>query len=106
MARIATAGLAFLRSTADKHRLPIHKHHQNSSAGYRNAPRDAVMSRPGSVFVLQLQQLGLDVTIPFFPFLAAGAMQAVADVEIREKLFAAERAESHHVLRIRKPAGH
>src|SRR5260370_12605502 len=77
--------------------LAIHKHSQDCGARYRNPAGDAVVAGPTSVLILQLDQLGLDVGVPFLPLRSAGAMQGIADIEVREKLFATERSEAHHV---------
>ena len=75
-------------------RLAVGEQRQDGGAGDGDAAGNAVMSGPGAVFVLHLEDLGLDVGVPLLPFRPAGAMQAVADVEIREEFLAADGAEA------------
>src|SRR5437867_4174488 len=83
----------------------IRQQGQDGRTRHRHATRDAMMSRPCAILVLQLDELGFDIAVPFLPFRAAGAVQAVADVQIGEKLFAAHGAEPGDETRIRKPTG-
>src|SRR2546423_118658 len=66
---------------------------QHRRAGHGNASRDAMMSGPSAIVILQLHELGLHPVIPLLPGFAAGPMQAVADVEIREELLATKRSK-------------
>ena len=63
-----------------------------------------MMTRPGPVLILSLQYLGLDFAIPLHPFRAARAAQTVADIQIGEELFSANRPETLNESPIRKPA--
>src|SRR5262245_6959031 len=51
-----------------------------------------MVARPGTVLVLHLEALIIHAGMPGLPFLAAGAAQAVADVEVGEELLASDRA--------------
>ena len=66
---------------------------QNRRTRHRHPapPCDAVVTGPCAVAVLQAENLLRDVRMPFRPGIAAAALHAVADVEIREELLAAHR---------------
>src|SRR5205823_1056588 len=81
--------LALVGRHGDRVLLGHQRHH--GGAGDRDPAGDAVVAGPGSVLILQPDKLALDLVVPFVPRLAAGAVQAVADVEIREELLAAHR---------------
>src|SRR5260370_22925800 len=63
------------------------------------------MSGPGAVLILHPDKLRLDLVVPFIPFRAAGAMQAVADIQVGEKLLAAHGAKAIHESGVGKLSG-
>src|SRR5215471_11162389 len=73
---------------------------QNRRACDGNAPRDAVMARPRPVAILQVQDFLRRIGTPLLPFFTAGSLQAIADVEIREELFAPDGSEAVQKLLI------
>src|ERR1700676_2674977 len=95
-------GARVLSTRHERDRLAIGEEHQNSRAGNCNTSRDAMMPSPGPVLVLHLENLGRHIRVPFIPLLPAGAMETVADVQIREKLLSTDRAESCDEARVGK----
>src|SRR5579872_2980088 len=55
-----------------------------------------MVTGPRAIVILQLRKLRLDLAVPPLPFRAAGAVQAVADIQVGEKFLAAHRAEAVH----------
>jgi hypothetical protein len=75
---------------------------QDGSAGYGHPSCDAVLARPRTIRVLETEDLRFHAVVPFRPIRAPGAPKAVADVQVREELFAANRPESSNEFRIRE----
>ena len=55
---------AFRRLIGRFNRRPVDEHGEDSGAGHGDAARDAVMARPGTVFVLQTDELRPNLGIP------------------------------------------
>src|SRR5438046_7095352 len=60
------------------------------------------MACPCSIGVLQIENLLSRLRMPLLPFLAAGALQTNADIEIGKELFAADRAKALDESRVGK----
>ena len=75
---------------------------ENCRARHRHAAGNAMVARPGSITVLQIQNLLDDLRMPLLPLCSATSLQAVTHVEIREKLFSADGAKAFHKPRIAK----
>src|SRR5437867_5479287 len=69
---------------------------KNRRAGDGNASGDAMMARPRSIAVLKVEDLRSDLRVPLFPLITTAAFQAVADIEVREELLAADGTEAIH----------
>src|SRR5437773_1612362 len=67
---------------------------ENRRAGDGNASGDAMMPRPGSIAVLKPENLLRVLRVPLRPRITTTAFQAVADIEVREELLAADGTEA------------
>src|SRR5947208_11030297 len=84
----ATKVSSLLGAAGEHCGLAVRQQGENRGAGDGHAAGNAVMTRPGAVLVLHLDDFLLHSGVPLGPFRSAGAAQAVADVQVREELLA------------------
>jgi len=81
-------------------RFMISQEKQDSCTGHRDASCDAMLPGPCAVLILQFDQFRLHLGVPLVPVGATDAMQAVADVQVREELLTADGSEAGNKLPI------